>query len=181
MGHQGCFFFGLLLVALGYGGVNPFTSVLMGHQFTPSNRHLMSRYFSYWYCSVQLGAIVSMLGTSSLLADAPRYMAFAVLAAVQAAALAIFLLPVRHYRIPKADDNTATCSSTSRLVGIMLRRACCRRPGVKQGYSERELSHATLLARVARLIFIPTSAYCCLYFQMFSLWQVIGPGWLGVG
>ena len=60
-------FIGLSLIALGAGGIKPCVSAHVGDQFGPSNKHLLSRVFSWFYFSINLGAFISMLLTPWLL------------------------------------------------------------------------------------------------------------------
>ncbi len=58
---------GLGLIALGAGGIKPCVSAHVGDQFGRSNQHLLSRVFSWFYFSINLGAFVSMLATPWLM------------------------------------------------------------------------------------------------------------------
>jgi proton-dependent oligopeptide transporter, POT family len=52
---------GLLLIALGAGGIKPCVSANVGDQFGPSNQHLMTRVFSWFYFSINFGSLFSTL------------------------------------------------------------------------------------------------------------------------
>jgi proton-dependent oligopeptide transporter, POT family len=52
---------GQALIALGAGGIKPCVSAHVGDQFGISNKHLLSKVFSWFYLAVNLGAFVSML------------------------------------------------------------------------------------------------------------------------
>ncbi len=58
---------GLGLIALGAGGIKPCVSAHVGDQFGPSNRHLLSATFGWFYFAINLGALVSTLATPWLL------------------------------------------------------------------------------------------------------------------
>lgn len=58
---------GLGLIALGAGGIKPCVSAHVGDQFGPKNEHLMTKVFSWFYFSINLGASISMLLTPFLL------------------------------------------------------------------------------------------------------------------
>src|ERR1043165_2505669 len=47
---------GLSLIALGAGGIKPCVSANVGDQFGPSNQHLLTRVFSWFYFSINLGS-----------------------------------------------------------------------------------------------------------------------------
>jgi proton-dependent oligopeptide transporter, POT family len=52
---------GLGLIALGAGGIKPCVSANVGDQFGPSNQHLLSRVFSWFYFSINFGSLFSTL------------------------------------------------------------------------------------------------------------------------
>jgi POT family proton-dependent oligopeptide transporter len=52
---------GLGLIALGAGGIKPCVSANVGDQFGPSNQHLLSRVFSWFYFSINFGSAFSTL------------------------------------------------------------------------------------------------------------------------
>jgi len=52
---------GLSLVALGAGGIKPCVSANVGDQFGPSNQHLLTRVFSWFYFSINSGSAVSTM------------------------------------------------------------------------------------------------------------------------
>lgn len=50
---------GLSLVALGAGGIKPCVSANVGDQFGPSNQHLLTRVFTWFYFSINAGSAFS--------------------------------------------------------------------------------------------------------------------------
>lgn len=69
---------GLGLIALGAGGIKPCVSAHVGDQFGRSNESLLSRVFSWFYFSINLGAFGSMLATPWLMENYGASVAFAV-------------------------------------------------------------------------------------------------------
>lgn len=69
---------GLALIAIGSGGIKPCVSAHVGDQFGPSNQHLLSKVFGWFYFSINLGAFLSMLATPWLMATYGPSVAFAV-------------------------------------------------------------------------------------------------------
>jgi POT family proton-dependent oligopeptide transporter len=69
---------GLGLIAIGAGGIKPCVSSHLGDQFGQSNQGLLSRAFSWFYFSINMGAFVSSLATPWLLAHYGASVAFAV-------------------------------------------------------------------------------------------------------
>ena len=62
-------FIGLLLIALGAGGIKPCVSAHVGDQFGFSNKHLISRAFGWFYLSINLGSSISTYVCPVLLND----------------------------------------------------------------------------------------------------------------
>ncbi len=60
-------FTGLVLIAIGSGGIKPCVSAHVGDQFGQSNGHLLSKVFGWFYFSINFGAFVSGLLTPWLL------------------------------------------------------------------------------------------------------------------
>ncbi|MGX2040594.1 POT family MFS transporter [Methylocaldum sp. MU1018] len=69
---------GQSLIALGAGGIKPCVSAHVGDQFAETNRHLLSRIYSWFYFALNLGAFTSMLVTPWLLERHGPSAAFAV-------------------------------------------------------------------------------------------------------
>jgi len=65
-GREGLFL-GLILIAMGAGGIKPCVSAHVGDQFGEQNQHLLSRVFGWFYLSINLGALISSLLTPELL------------------------------------------------------------------------------------------------------------------
>ncbi len=61
---------GLLLIALGAGGIKPCVSTNVGDQFGESNKHLLTRVFNWFYFSINAGSAISTLLIPWLLAPA---------------------------------------------------------------------------------------------------------------
>src|SRR5579885_955623 len=69
---------GLLLIALGTGGIKPCVSTNVGDQFTKKNQHLIQRAFSYFYISINAGSTFSIILCPILLAVSGPRLAFGV-------------------------------------------------------------------------------------------------------
>ena len=62
-------FIGLLLIAIGSGGIKPCVSAHVGDQFGLGNQHLLSRVYGWFYLSINLGSSVSTYICPILLND----------------------------------------------------------------------------------------------------------------
>jgi len=58
---------GLVLMAIGAGIIKPCVSANVGDQFGETNKHLIARYYAWFYFSINFGAFVSMLLCPTLL------------------------------------------------------------------------------------------------------------------
>jgi len=81
---------GLGLIAFGAGGIKPCVSAHLGDQFGNANRHLLSRAFSWFYFSINLGAFTATLIIPWLLANHGASIAFAVPGALMLLATIVF-------------------------------------------------------------------------------------------
>jgi len=85
-------FGGLVLIALGSGGIKPCVSAHVGDQFGSANSHLLPRIFNWFYFSINLGAFASMLLTPWLLEWYGPHWAFGVPGVLMAIATFVFWL-----------------------------------------------------------------------------------------
>ncbi|MBX6420346.1 MAG: MFS transporter [Nevskia sp.] len=83
---------GLLLIALGTGGIKPCVSTNVGDQFTKKNAHLIQRAFSYFYISINAGSTFSIILCPILLAVSGPRLAFGVPAVMMFLATLVFWL-----------------------------------------------------------------------------------------
>lgn len=61
---------GLLLIAVGAGGIKPCVSAHVGDQFGEKNQYLLEKVFGWFYLSINIGALISTLLTPWLLESA---------------------------------------------------------------------------------------------------------------
>ena len=69
-------YLGLAFIAMGAGGIKPCVSANVGDQFGKDNQHLVSKIFSWFYFSINVGAMVSTLLIPVLLAKVGPWLAF---------------------------------------------------------------------------------------------------------
>lgn len=81
---------GLVLIALGAGGIKPCVSSNVGDQFGPKNQHLLSKAFGWFYWAVNFGAFFSIMLTPWLLDTHGPGWAFGIPAALMLLATLIF-------------------------------------------------------------------------------------------
>lgn len=81
---------GLILIAIGAGGIKPCVSANVGDQFGRGNKHLMTQIFNWFYFSINVGAVASSLITPILLAKIGPWAAFGLPGVLMAVATLIF-------------------------------------------------------------------------------------------
>ena len=85
-------FSGLILIAIGAGGIKPCVSAHVGDQFGKNNSHLLTKIFNWFYFSINLGSFVSTLMTPWLLKWYGPHWAFGIPGALMALATFLFWL-----------------------------------------------------------------------------------------
>ncbi len=88
---------GLMLIAIGAGGIKPCVSANLGDQFSPANGHLLSKAFYWFYFAINLGAGISTLLTPWLLYHIGPHLAFGVPGLLMLLATWVFWLGRRQY------------------------------------------------------------------------------------
>jgi proton-dependent oligopeptide transporter, POT family len=114
---------GLVLIALGAGGIKPCVSSHVGDQFGPANQHLLSKAFGWFYWAVNFGAFFSILLTPWLLDTHGPGLAFGVPAALMLLATVIFWSG-RHafVHVPPAGFRAFVERTFNRETGLTLGR-----------------------------------------------------------
>jgi POT family proton-dependent oligopeptide transporter len=94
---------GLGLIALGAGGIKPCVSANVGDQFGPSNQHLLTRVFSWFYFSINFGSAFSTIIIPELLDRRSPELAFGTPGILMLIATVIFWLGRKKFvHIPPA-------------------------------------------------------------------------------
>ncbi|MCC6493686.1 MAG: POT family MFS transporter [Pirellulales bacterium] len=89
--------FGLALIALGSGGIKPCVSAHVGDQFGKQNEHLIPTVFGWFYFSINVGSVASMLLTPWLLKHYGPGWAFGVPGILMGVATLVFWLGRNRY------------------------------------------------------------------------------------
>jgi POT family proton-dependent oligopeptide transporter len=90
-------FSGLILIALGSGGIKPCVSANVGDQFTAQNAHLVTRIFQIFYFIINFGSFFASLLTPWLYKAWGPAVAFGVPGVLMAVATAVFWLGRRRF------------------------------------------------------------------------------------
>lgn len=86
------FMVGLYLIAFGAGGIKPCVSANVGDQFNEGNKHLISKAYSWFYFSINVGSFVSIFITPILLNKYGPYVAFGLPGILMILATIVFVL-----------------------------------------------------------------------------------------
>ncbi len=100
------FYAGLLLIALGAGGVKPNVSVMVGDQFENESDANIAKLYDIFYFGINIGAFFSMLITPIL--KNSKYgapLAFGVPGVLMFIALIVFVMGTKKYKIKLPKDN----------------------------------------------------------------------------
>ncbi len=99
-------FAGLGLIALGSGGIKPCVSAHVGDQFGKRNAWLIPKIFNWFYFSINLGAMISVLLTPWLMEWYGPHWAFGVPGALMALATIVFWIGRKRYiHVPAGGKN----------------------------------------------------------------------------
>ena len=136
---------GLLLIALGSGGIKPCASANVGDQFGAANQHLLPKVFSWFYFAINIGSAFSTIIIPEMLERKGPYWAFGLPGVFMALATVIFWLGRKQYvHVPPA--------------GLRV-------------YANEILKRENLKALANLLILVPFAAmFWALWQQNFSSW-----------
>jgi POT family proton-dependent oligopeptide transporter len=104
--HQGGFFTGLFLIALGSGGIKPCVSAFVGDQFDQSNKLLAKVVFDAFYWIINFGSFFASLLMPIFLREYSAAVAFGIPGVLMFIATLVFWLGRRLYvRVPPAPPH----------------------------------------------------------------------------
>lgn len=119
---------GLALIALGSGGIKPCVSAHVGDQFGSSNAQLLPKVFNWFYFSINLGAMLSMMLTPWLMEWYGPHLAFGVPGVLMGLATLVFWMgrkkfvhvPAGGARFLEELGKKATWSTLLRLLPLYI-------------------------------------------------------------
>jgi proton-dependent oligopeptide transporter, POT family len=127
-GNRTGFYTGLLLIALGSGGIKPLVSSFVGDQFTQSNKHLAKIVYDAFYWTINFGSFFASLLMPILLRSYGPSIAFGVPGILMFIATVIFWMGRHKYaHIPPAQYDP---DAFMRVVMTALRGGNAGRKGV---------------------------------------------------
>ncbi len=116
------FIVGLMLIAIGSGGVKPNVSVMVGDQFDNPEDKNISKLYDVFYFAINLGAFFSMLIIPVLKHRYGGAIAFGVPGLLMLVALLIFLAGKRQYKMvpPSTTGSSRTFKETVAILSKVL-------------------------------------------------------------
>lgn len=154
---------GLMLIAIGAGGIKPCVSAHVGDQFGTKNQFLLPRVFSWFYFSINFGSLFSTLMTPKLLEWYGPHVAFGVPGGLMLLATWVFWLGRRKFvHIPPrgigffkralSGDSGKSLLSLSIIFGFVAMFWC-----LFDQTSSRWVDQATRMDRIFDLSFLGRS------------------------
>uniref|UniRef100_UPI00398F4981 solute carrier family 15 member 1-like n=1 Tax=Pristiophorus japonicus TaxID=55135 RepID=UPI00398F4981 len=183
--HVGLSMFGLLLIALGTGGIKPCVSAFGGDQFEDHQEKQRSRFFSIFYLSINAGSLISTVITPILRAQecgkvpqACYPLAFGVPAALMAVALVVFIGGSSLYKKTSPQGNIVL--TVSKCIGFAIKNRFRHRgkqypkrehfmDWATEKYDERLIAQIKIVLKVL-FLYIPLPMFWALFDQQGSRW-----------
>ncbi|KAK3710372.1 hypothetical protein QZH41_012301, partial [Actinostola sp. cb2023] len=178
--------FGLLLIAIGTGGIKPCVSAFGGDQFTASQERLLQSFFSIFYFAINLGSLLSMIITPILRGDVNCFghdcypLAFGVPAILMITSVALFWCGRKRYKIVPPDGNVVMMVSCA--VGYAIKRRITNKDKdqakkkhwmdwAEDKYGSKMISDVKALFKVL-FMFLPMPVFWTLFDQQGSRWTL---------
>ncbi|XP_028409001.1 solute carrier family 15 member 2-like [Dendronephthya gigantea] len=176
---------GLLLIALGTGGIKPCVSAFGGDQFGPNQQHLLESFFSIFYFSINFGSLLSMIVTPVLRGDVSCFgndcysLAFGVPAGLMIISIIVFVAGTPRYKRNPPSGNVVVQVISCIFHAARRRCSSVGRRVAKQHwldwaedkYSKAMVSDVKALLRVL-FMFLPLPLFWTLFDQQGSRWTL---------
>ncbi|NXD21745.1 S15A1 protein, partial [Spelaeornis formosus] len=179
---------GLVLIALGTGGIKPCVSAFGGDQFEEDQEKQRSTFFSLFYLSINAGSLLSTLITPTLRASQCGIhtkqecypLAFGVPAILMAIALVVFVIGSRMYKKVKPQGNVML--EVSKCVGFAIKNRFQHRSKefpkrehwldwASEKYDKRLIAQTKMVLRVL-FLYIPLPMFWAVFDQQGSRWTL---------
>ncbi|KAM8974923.1 solute carrier family 15 member 1 [Pelodytes ibericus] len=179
---------GLVLIALGTGGIKPCVAAFGGDQFDESQDKQRSRFFSIFYLSINAGSLLSTIITPILrgqecgiYSQQKCYpLAFGVPAALMVVALVVFIGGSSMYKKVSPQGNIIV--QVSKCIGFAISNRYKNRSKTipkrehwmdwaKEKYEERLIAQIKMVLRVL-FLYIPLPMFWALFDQQGSRWTL---------
>ncbi|XP_009080717.1 PREDICTED: solute carrier family 15 member 1 [Acanthisitta chloris] len=179
---------GLVLIALGTGGIKPCVSAFGGDQFDDDQEQQRSTFFSLFYLSINAGSLISTLVTPSLKASECGIhskqrcypLAFGVPAVLMAVALVVFISGSRMYKKVQPQGNIML--EVSKCIGFAIKNRFVHRSNkfpkrehwldwASEKYDKQLIAQIKMVLKVL-FLYIPLPMFWALFDQQGSRWTL---------
>ncbi|CAJ1087507.1 solute carrier family 15 member 1-like [Xyrichtys novacula] len=178
---------GLILIALGTGGIKPCVAAFGGDQFEDHQEKQRSTFFSIFYLSINAGSLLSTLITPILRAqkcgkssDSCYPLAFGVPAALMLVALVVFIVGSKMYiKVPpQGNIMVKVCKCIGFAIKNRYRHRSSRFPKrehwmdwAEEGYDKLLIAQVKMVLKVL-FLYIPLPMFWALFDQQGSRWTL---------
>ncbi|NXR55176.1 S15A1 protein, partial [Hippolais icterina] len=179
---------GLILIALGTGGIKPCVSAFGGDQFEDNQEKQRSTFFSLFYLSINAGSLLSTLITPILRAlecgihtkQECYPLAFGIPAILMAVALVVFVIGSKMYKKVKPQGNIML--EVSKCVGFAIKNRFRHRSKefpkrehwldwASEKYDKQLIAQTKMVLRVL-FLYIPLPMFWAVFDQQGSRWTL---------
>ncbi|NXW74835.1 S15A1 protein, partial [Hirundo rustica] len=179
---------GLILIALGTGGIKPCVSAFGGDQFEDEQEKQRSTFFSLFYLSINAGSLLSTLITPIIRASQCGIhtkqecypLAFGVPAILMAVALVVFVTGSKMYKKVKPQGNVIL--EVSKCVGFAIKNRFRHRSKefpkrehwldwASEKYDKQLIAQTKMVLRVL-FLYIPLPMFWAVFDQQGSRWTL---------
>ncbi|NWV89666.1 S15A1 protein, partial [Machaerirhynchus nigripectus] len=179
---------GLILIALGTGGIKPCVSAFGGDQFGDDQEKQRSTFFSLFYLSINAGSLLSTIVTPNLRATECGIhtkqrcypLAFGVPAVLMAIALVVFIIGSKMYKKVKPQGNIML--QVSKCVGFAIKNRFRHRSKefpkrehwldwASEKYDKQLIAQTKMVLKVL-FLYIPLPMFWALFDQQGSRWTL---------
>ncbi|NXE19376.1 S15A1 protein, partial [Ardeotis kori] len=186
--HIGLSMVGLILIALGTGGIKPCVSAFGGDQFEDDQEKQRSRFFSIFYLSINAGSLISTIITPILRAQECGIhskqrcypLAFGVPAALMAVSLVVFIVGSRMYKKVQPQGNIMI--QVAKCIGFAIKNRFRHRSKefpkrehwldwASEKYDKRLIAQTKMVLKVL-FLYIPLPMFWALFDQQGSRWTL---------
>ncbi|NXG43874.1 S15A1 protein, partial [Psilopogon haemacephalus] len=186
--HIGLSMVGLILIALGTGGIKPCVSAFGGDQFDDDQENQRSKFFSIFYLAINAGSLISTIITPIFRAQECGIhskqqcypLAFGVPAALMVVSLIVFLAGSRMYKKTKPQGNIMI--QVSKCVAFAIKNRFRHRSKefpkrehwldwASEKYNKRLIVQIKMVMKVL-FLFIPLPMFWALFDQQGSRWTL---------
>ncbi|NWT87502.1 S15A1 protein, partial [Lanius ludovicianus] len=179
---------GLILIALGTGGIKPCVSAFGGDQFEEDQEKQRRTFFSLFYLSINAGSLLSTIVTPNLRATECGIhtkqrcypLAFGVPAILMAIALVVFVIGSKMYKKVKPQGNVML--QVSKCVGFAIKNRFQHRSKefpkrehwldwASEKYDKQLIAQTKMVLKVL-FLYIPLPMFWALFDQQGSRWTL---------